>query len=89
MSGRRHHNPHKLAGERAEKLAAIEEQVRAGTLTIRHATPEERARWTAERTARDVAYRPDDAELVLPGVSARQRADLDHRRERDDEETGR
>lgn len=88
----RYRNRHKAEAQRTAKLEAIEAMVRDGTLTIWQATREERAQWDAERTARERAYRPGDGELVVPGVSAREQADLDCQRERDEddeEETGR
>ena len=37
------------AARRKEKLAAIDEQIRAGTLVVRKMTPEERERYGAPR----------------------------------------
>jgi hypothetical protein len=47
----------RAAERRREKLEHVQAQIRDGLLTVRQATPEERARWASARTRRPAKRR--------------------------------
>ena len=58
-------------GAEAKRQQMIQD-IQAGTLTVRKATPQEMQRWETERQARASRYQPLEDELHVPGARVKQ-----------------